>query len=171
MPVKLQVPKRGDEIYANFRAPLHTWVLFNAESCCKPLLRALGEVSGIYMSCRRSHTVPALQLLNNKPDAVLSSVGDTNDPAHRVSELLVSGTLEALQRASVKSGPDIRLGCLDHATDLVYPDQFRLRNWLLAAACHMQPYPNDKCTCFYLQVVPTSTASAATAAGTTAAQR
>ena len=131
MPVKLQVPKHGDELYANFRAPLHTWMLFNAESCCKPLIRALGEVSRIYVSCQRSRTVPASQLLNNKSDAFLLSVGDTNDPAHRVSELLVSGTLEALQRASAKSGPDIRLGCLDHATDLVIgfcPDQFRLRN-------------------------------------------
>lgn len=38
--------------------------------------------------------------------------GTVSDPAHRVSELLLSGTLEALQRAQAASGrTDIRLGC------------------------------------------------------------
>jgi hypothetical protein len=35
-----------------------------------------------------------------------------SDPAHLVSELLISGTLEALQRAAASGGPDIRLGCV-----------------------------------------------------------
>ena len=43
--------------------------------------------------------------------------GDMDGPAHRVSELLISGTLEALQRASAKGGPDIRLGCVEYAKD------------------------------------------------------
>lgn len=40
---RIQDPKHGDALYANFRAPLHTWVLFNAASCCAALCRALGE--------------------------------------------------------------------------------------------------------------------------------
>jgi hypothetical protein len=41
--IDLQDPKRGEGLYANFRASMHTWVLFNAETCCGVLLRALGE--------------------------------------------------------------------------------------------------------------------------------
>jgi len=37
--------------------------------------------------------------------------GDVDDPAHSVSDLLLSGTLEALQRAQSATGrADIRLG-------------------------------------------------------------
>lgn len=68
MPVKLQVPKHGDELYANFRAPLHTWVLFNAESCCNPLLRALGEVSRTHLGWQQSRELAASQLrINDGP--------------------------------------------------------------------------------------------------------
>ena len=33
----------GEALYVNFSAALHSWVLFNAATCCADLCRALGE--------------------------------------------------------------------------------------------------------------------------------
>jgi hypothetical protein len=115
VPVKLQVPKHGDELYANFRAPLHTWVLFNAESCCSPLLRALGEVSRTHLGASKAGSWLHLSCASTMDPPC---TGNVEDPAHRVSELLVSGTLKALQRSSAKGGPDIRLGCVELPPDV-----------------------------------------------------
>ena len=34
--------ERGARFYSRFRAAAQAWILFNAEACCKPLMRAFG---------------------------------------------------------------------------------------------------------------------------------
>jgi hypothetical protein len=115
VPVKLQVPKHGDELYANFRAPLHTWVLFNAESCCNPLLRALGEVTRTHSGCQQSRELAASQLRIKDGPAVYRQCGRPGTSGVRAaSQRHTGGAPASIRKGWSGHSPWVRRACNMH---------------------------------------------------------